>query len=99
MVTQEQVVEALRGVSDPEIGFNIIDLGLVYDVAIREEQVWIAMTLTSPVCPAGDVILQDAKQALESLPGVNEGVVELVWRPRWDPRYMASDEVRMQLGL
>jgi metal-sulfur cluster biosynthetic enzyme len=99
MVSQEQVVEALRGVSDPEIGFNIIDLGLVYDMEIQEERIWIAMTLTSPVCPAGDVILQDAKQALESLPGVREGVVELVWRPRWDPRYMASDEVRMQLGL
>lgn len=99
MLTQEQVVEALRAVADPEVGFNIIDLGLVYDVQVQEARVWVAMTLTSPVCPAGDVILKDAKEALESLPGVSEGVVELVWRPRWDPRYMASDEVRMQLGL
>jgi metal-sulfur cluster biosynthetic enzyme len=99
MVTPEEVIEALRRVSDPEIGFNIVDLGLVYDIEIREQQVWIAMTLTSPVCPVGDDILREAKEALEALSGTGEIVVELVWRPRWDPRYMASDEVRMQLGL
>ena len=89
MLTTDNVRKALRAVKDPELGLNIIDLGLVYDVEVSEPgDVHVKMTLTSPGCPSGPEILQDAKLVLEQLEGVNSADVELVWEPYWTPERM-----------
>ncbi|MBX9690991.1 MAG: metal-sulfur cluster assembly factor [Cyanobacteria bacterium] len=98
---QEDVVrESLRTVVDPELGVNIVDLGLVYGIEIEESsKVKVKMTLTSPACPLGGVIQAQAHQAVTKLPWVKEIKIELVWSPRWDPRSMASEDVKMELGI
>lgn len=88
-MTPETVRKALRQVKDPELGLNIIDIGLVYDVAVSAEgAVHVKMTLTSPGCPAGPEIMGDAKQTVEALEGVTAVEVELVWEPYWTPEKM-----------
>ena len=97
---QEDVVkENLRTVVDPELGVNIVDLGLIYGIEIKESDVDVKMTLTSPACPLGAVIQAQTHTALKKLPWVNEAKVELVWSPRWDPRIMASEDAKMELGI
>jgi metal-sulfur cluster biosynthetic enzyme len=89
MPTPEIVRKALRQVKDPELGLNIIDIGLVYDVAVSDEgDVHIKMTLTSPGCPSGNEMMQDAKLVAEEVEGVKSATVELVWEPYWTPEKM-----------
>jgi metal-sulfur cluster biosynthetic enzyme len=101
MVTQEQVLEALQSVTDPEINLSIVDLGLIYGVNILEhgELVEIEMTLTSPMCPFGPQLLQATSAAAGALDGVEKVDIKLVWVPRWDPREHASEEAQAYLGL
>lgn len=97
---QEDVVrESLRTVVDPELGLNIVDLGLIYDIKVEDSNVIVKMTLTSPACPLGAVIQGQANQAVKKLPWVKDLKIELVWTPRWDPKTMASEEVLMELGI
>lgn len=97
---QEDVVrESLRTVVDPELGVNIVDLGLIYGIEVKDNNVAIKMTLTSPACPLGAVIQAQSHTALKKLPWVKDVSVELVWSPRWDPRTMASEDARMELGI
>jgi metal-sulfur cluster biosynthetic enzyme len=97
--TDEQVRENLKNVYDPEIGVNIVDLGLVYDVDVAESgDVLVTMTLTSIGCPLGPVILQEVTGALEELPGIAEIDVKLVWSPPWSPDLM-SEEAKDELGI
>lgn len=98
---QEDVArENLRTVVDPELGLNIVDLGLIYDVKVEDgSKILVKMTLTSPACPMGAAIQAQAHHALTKLPWAKEVKIELVWSPRWDPRQMASEEVQMQLGI
>jgi len=97
---QEDVVkESLRTVVDPELGVNIIDLGLVYGVEVKDNDVIVKLTLTSPACPLGAVIQGQAHQAVKKLPWVKEVKIDLVWTPRWDPKKMASEEAQMDLGI
>jgi metal-sulfur cluster biosynthetic enzyme len=89
VVTPEIVRKALRQVKDPELGLNIIDIGLIYDVTvIGEGDVNVKMTLTSPGCPAGAEIMEDAKRVVEALEGVASANIELVWEPYWTPEKM-----------
>lgn len=97
--TIEQIREKLREVVDPEIMLNIVDLGLVYDIQYEDGDVLITMTLTSPGCPLGPIIRGEAYAKLKELPGVKDVDVQIVWDPPWDPRTMASDEVKMLLGI
>ena len=97
--TSEQLREKLAEVMDPEIGLSIVELGLVYDVAYDDGDVLITMTLTSPGCPLGPVIRGEAYAKLKEVPGVNDVDVQIVWNPPWDPRTMASEDVKMQLGI
>lgn len=97
--TYEQLMEKLREVNDPEINLSIVDLGLVYDVQYENGDVLVTMTLTSPGCPLGPVIRGEAYAKLRELPGVKDVDVQIVWSPPWDPRTMASDDVKMQLGI
>src|SRR5271170_1705029 len=97
---QEDVVrENLRTVVDPEIGINIVDLGLIYDIQVKESDVDVKMTLTSPACPLGAVIQAQVNTAVKKLPWVQNVKVDLVWSPRWDPRLMASEDAKMELGI
>jgi metal-sulfur cluster biosynthetic enzyme len=101
MLTPNDVLEALRPITDPEIDLSIVDLGLIYGVTIEEEGkiVRVDMTLTSPMCPYGPQILQSANTALSQLPGVESASIQLVWVPRWDPREHASEDARAVLGI
>jgi len=97
-VTPEIVRKALRSVKDPELGLNIVDIGLVYDVTVSEaNDVLVKMTLTSPGCPSGPEILEDARLVAEQVEGVNSAAVELVWEPYWTPDRM-DPRVRAFLG-
>ena len=98
VVSGELARKALRAVKDPELGLNIIDIGLVYDVTVSEEgQAHVTMTLTSPGCPAGAEIMEDVRQTLADLEGVTGVEVELVWEPYWTPERM-DPRVRAFLG-
>src|SRR3954467_14139307 len=97
--TREDVREGLKSVYDPEIGINIVDLGLVYDADISETgDVLVTMTLTSLGCPLGPVIVQEVQSALRGLPEVGEVDVKLVWSPAWSPDLM-SEEAKDELGI
>ena len=84
-VTVEQVYEALHRVYDPELGVNVVDLGLVYDVAVHGGEVAVAMTMTTPGCPLHEAITGGAQSAIAAVPGVRQAYVRLVWFPPWDP--------------
>jgi metal-sulfur cluster biosynthetic enzyme len=85
---------------DPEIHLGILDLGLIYGVQSEPDgTVTVRMTLTTPACPIGPLLQSQVQAALVNLPGVKEAKVELVWDPPWDPRTMATDEIKMELGL
>jgi metal-sulfur cluster biosynthetic enzyme len=97
MATDTGIREALRTVIDPELGVNIVDLGLVYRLDVEGPRVRVEMTMTSPACPMGDHLTQLAGAAIKGLvPGAAHVEVALVWEPTWDPDMM-SDEVRRQL--
>jgi metal-sulfur cluster biosynthetic enzyme len=100
-LTEERVVDAIRPVRDPEVGFSIVDLGLIYEVVLEREgkDVQVKMTLTSPMCPVGPQILAATHAAVESLDEVESVDVQLVWDPPWDPAVMASEEVKDRLGI
>lgn len=98
MADEAQLLEALKTVVDPELMINIVDLGLVYDVAQEEQNVKVQMTLTSPACPAGPQIIHNAKTALERLEGVEQATIQLTMTPPWTPERM-TDEARDQLGI
>jgi metal-sulfur cluster biosynthetic enzyme len=92
------VGEQLRAVIDPELGVNIVDLGLVYEIAVdRDGQVMIEMTLTTPGCPLGGFLDDEIRACLTRLPQVRDVRVELVWEPPWAPEAM-SGAAKQQLG-
>ncbi|MFZ5624307.1 MAG: metal-sulfur cluster assembly factor, partial [Gemmatimonadota bacterium] len=97
-LTSEFVRKALKQVKDPDLGLNIIDLGLVYDVETSDAgHVHVKMTLTSPGCPAGEEIIEDVRKTVTDLEGVTSVEVELVWEPYWTPEKM-DPRVRAFLG-
>lgn len=95
---KEEIRQALRSVKDPELGFSIVDLGLVYDIELEEGKARITMTLTSPGCPAGGQILNGTKEAAESVEGVEAAEVNLVWKPFWTPDRI-DPKVRAAMGF
>ncbi|MGC8460347.1 MAG: metal-sulfur cluster assembly factor [Candidatus Dormibacteria bacterium] len=98
--SEELVYDALRNIYDPELGIDIVSLGLVYGVTLDENGTLVVdMTLTSPYCPLGDIIEVQAQSICSSLPGVNQTIINFVWTPPWDPRTMASDEAKLDLGI
>ena len=96
-MTATDVREALRAVIDPEIGVNIVDLGLVYGVSIDDARVRVTMTMTSPACPVAEYLKVDAQAAVRArVAGVEVVEIAIVWEPPWTPDRM-SDEARRQL--
>lgn len=96
-VTLETLWATLGTILDPEFGLSIVDLGLVYDVTLNEGLASVAMTLTSPACPAGGMIVDGTRAALAALPGVAHVDVSLVWEPPWTPARLTPGG-RDQLG-
>ncbi len=97
-VTETAVWDALRTVIDPELGCNLVDLGLVYDIAILGTKVRVTMTLTTPGCPMHESLCGGVQIALLSLEGVDDAEVELVWDPPWHPSMM-TDAGRARAGV
>lgn len=97
---EEQVVDALRTIFDPEIPVNIYELGLIYEVAVDEPaaHVHVKMTLTSPACPVAGSLPGEVQQRIQELDGIETAEIELVWDPPWT-KDMLSEEARLQLGL
>ena len=95
---EETIREVLKKVVDPEIGVNIVELGLVYQVEIRPEEVYIQLTMTSPACPLHGVITRNMdKELRQAFPDLGEMTIELVWDPPWSPTMM-SETAKKQLG-
>ncbi|GIO44519.1 metal-sulfur cluster assembly factor [Paenibacillus apis] len=90
--------ELLKDVYDPELGVNIVDLGLVFDIRDQGDSVYVQMTLTTPGCPMHDTIVGGVRRVLEDSLGISEVEVELVWEPRWSP-HMMSEDAKRELGF
>ena len=97
-IVEDKVREALKGVIDPELFVNIVDLGLIYDIKIDGGKVDVTMSLTSPACPVAGQLLDQAREAVEAVPGVESAQVELTFSPPWTPERIPAT-VRAALGL
>jgi metal-sulfur cluster biosynthetic enzyme len=98
MIDETAVRKALRNVKDPELNLDVVVLGLVYDLDIQDDHVHMRMSLTSPMCPIADVLVDQAREVLESVEGVASAEVELTFDPPWTPERM-DPMVRATLGL
>jgi len=96
--TREDVIEALREVEDPELGMDIVELGLMYDVEVDGPKVKVIHTLTSMGCPVGPMIQENVDQIVRAMPEVEDVEVELTWDPPWSPEKM-SDDAKFILGF
>jgi FeS assembly SUF system protein len=98
-LTKEVVIEALKNVYDPEIPVNVVDLGLIYDVQVKQgSDIYVQMTLTFPGCGMGPFIAQQAEWAIQEIDGVEDVEIEMVFDPPWSPE-LISEEAKAQLGI
>ncbi len=97
-VPARNVLEALKAVIDPELGIDVVNLGLVYEVSVEGNSAHVQLTLTTPGCPLHASIEAQVVGCLEALPGIDTGTVDLVWDPPWTPMAM-TDEAKRQLGF
>ena len=96
----EEILEVTKAVVDPELRMSITELGLIYGVAVDDEgMVTVDMTLTSPACPVGPMLQGQIYHVIMQMDGVEDVEVNLVWDPPWDPKTMASDDVKLMLGV
>lgn len=98
MVTKDEIMKALGNVNDPELGVDIVNLGLVYTVKIKDGNIDIELTLTSPGCPVAPMILENAEEEVKKIRGVTKVNVQFVFDPPWTPDRI-SDETKMLLGI
>lgn len=99
MLDQEAVYDVLKQVHDPEVGINVVDMGLIYGVDIIDgKKLDVIMTLTSPACPAGPQILGQIDNLLKAMEGVEDVDIKVVWTPPWSPD-MLSEDAKDQLGI
>ncbi len=102
MPTAEIIREALTEVKDPELNLGILELGLVYDVSVAGDSgefATVVMTLTSPMCPVGPMFKKSVEDRVLAVDGVKTATVDITFTPPWDPRTMASDDVKVALGI
>lgn len=97
-VTEKDIRNALKGVKDPELGLDLVVLGLIYDIEIEDADVHATISLTSPMCPVADQIVTDVKETIEGVEGVESADVELTFDPPWTPERI-SPLIRASLGL
>jgi len=98
MITKKQVLEKLKKVYDPEVPVNVVDLGFIRDVKIKDNKVEIKMTLTNPFCPMHSFITKEVQDAVEKIKGVKGVKVELVFNPPWSPKDI-SESAKKKLGV
>lgn len=99
LAKEEEIVKVIKTVFDPEIPVNVYDLGLIYSIEVNDEgDATIEMTLTAPNCPAADFIVEDVKYKVESVEGIKNVTINLVFEPAWD-KEMMSEEAKLELGL
>jgi metal-sulfur cluster biosynthetic enzyme len=98
MPTVEEVREALTNVIDPELGLDFVELGLVYDIEVEDEEVFITFTLTSPGCPIGPQVTEQMEEFVEELDGVSNVYPKMVFTPPWTPEKM-SEDAKFALGF
>jgi metal-sulfur cluster biosynthetic enzyme len=98
-INPDEVREGLKVVVDPEIGLDIVNLGLIYNVDVHENNIKVEMTLTGPGCPVGPMLQSQVYGVCAGWPGARNVQVDLVWAPPWDPRTMASEEAKDVLGI
>ncbi len=98
MITEDMVLDVMRDVYDPEIPVHVVDLGLIYDMKIEEDVVYLTMTMTSPGCPFGDALQTDAREKILAGTGASEAHVTMVTEPAWSPALMTED-ARKALGM
>jgi metal-sulfur cluster biosynthetic enzyme len=98
MASREEVLEILRTVEDPELGMDIVDLGLLYDVEVEDSKARVTYSLTSMGCPAGPLIAQDIDSAIRQVEGIEDVELELTFDPPWTPERM-SDDAKFILGF
>jgi metal-sulfur cluster biosynthetic enzyme len=98
VLSRDDVIEALHQVEDPELGMDIVELGLLYDVEVEGPKVRVTHSLTSMGCPAGPMIQEDIHRVTSDLPGVEDVEIELTWDPPWTPDRM-SDDAKFILGF
>ncbi|MCE5174865.1 MAG: iron-sulfur cluster assembly protein [Bacteroidales bacterium] len=97
--TEEAIVRMLKTVYDPEIPINVYDLGMIYKIEVTEEgDVFLEMTLTAPNCPAADFIMEDVRMKVESIEGIKNVTINLVFEPVWD-KDMMTEEAKLELGF
>ncbi len=92
-ITIKDVLDALSKCKDPELGFNVVDMGLIYNIKIKDNTIDITMTMTSPMCPVTSIILADVQLRLQAIPEVGKVNINLVWEPMWSPEMM-SDNIK-----
>ncbi|MGC9058104.1 MAG: metal-sulfur cluster assembly factor [Candidatus Micrarchaeia archaeon] len=97
-ITKDDVMNALKQVVDPELGINVVDLGLIYSIYINNSRVGIKMTLTTPMCPLATLLVENVKSAVEKMEGVKHVEVEVVFDPPWSIEKIRP-EIREKLGL
>ena len=97
-VTEKDVRDALKQVKDPELGLDLVVLGLIYDIEVEEPKVKATISLTSPFCPVAGQIVEDVKKAIEGVDGVEDAEVELTFEPPWTPERI-NPLIRSSLGL
>ena len=95
---EEKIVAALKTVYDPEIPVNIYDLGLIYNIEVKNGRLELTMTLTAPNCPLADFIIEDVRMKMEALEGVENVDINVVFEPAWDQNMM-SEEAKLELGF
>lgn len=99
LATEEKIVQYLKTVFDPEIPVNIYDLGLIYNIDVQEGgRLEIEMTLTAPSCPAADFLMEDIRQKMKSIDGIEEVEIKLVFEPEWTKDRM-SEEAKLELNM
>jgi metal-sulfur cluster biosynthetic enzyme len=99
LFSEETIREKLREVVDPELGLSVVDLGLIYSVEMEDSTVRVTYTLTSPACPLGAAIAAAIRRSVSEIPGVSAVDLKLTFSPSWDPKTMASEEARMEMGI
>ena len=97
VLTEEDVYEALEEVIDPELGLDFVSLGLVYDVEIEKENVYVTFTLTTPACPIGPQVSEQMKEFVGDLEGVESVYPKMIFEPPWTPDMM-SEDAKFALG-
>jgi metal-sulfur cluster biosynthetic enzyme len=98
MVSKEDVMKVLKECYDPELGISLVDLGLIYDIQVKNDKVQIKMTLTTPGCPMHSFMVNEVEEKVKNIKGVKDVKVDLVWDPPWTPDRM-SKELRKKLGF